>query len=82
MRKTIYYILVLISLIGIPFFSFGVLNVMVSLKYETDYPPDCISAVSGKNLCLIIWEYKGLAVLCLATFVLLLVFRKRILKSA
>ena len=32
-------------------FVFGVINTMVSLKYETDSPGDCISTVTGIDLC-------------------------------
>lgn len=32
-------------------FAFGVVNTMVSLKYETNSPNECISTVTGTNLC-------------------------------
>ncbi|MBF8963497.1 hypothetical protein I0P70_09580 [Pontibacter sp. FD36] len=32
-------------------FTFGVVNSMVSLKYETNSPEECISTVTGANLC-------------------------------
>ena len=32
-------------------FAFGVVNSMVSLKYETNSPDECISTVTGANLC-------------------------------
>jgi hypothetical protein len=32
-------------------FAFGVVNTMVSLKYEINSPDECISSVTGTNLC-------------------------------
>jgi hypothetical protein len=54
MRKVIYYILIGIFIIGIPLFAFGIVNTMVSIKYETADMGDCISSVSGADLCLTI----------------------------
>ncbi|WP_345224934.1 hypothetical protein [Hymenobacter koreensis] len=31
--------------------GFGILNTMVSLKYETQNPGQCISDVTGRDLC-------------------------------
>ena len=55
---------------------------MVSLKYETKNPGDCISLVSGLDLCLTITILQGLILLCMVCIVLLFVFKKRILKQS
>ncbi len=79
--KTIYYILLSISILGIPIFSFGILNTMVSIKYETENPNDCISLLSGQDLCFTINVLEGLIVICVIALIPLLIIRKRFLKN-
>ena len=79
-RKIIFYLLLGLSVLGIPVFTFGIINTMVSLKYETENPTDCISSVTGQDLCLTIQILKALIVACFVIIILLLAFRKRILK--
>lgn len=77
MKKKIFYVLIGFSIIGIPIFSFGIINTMVSLKYETNSPNDCISLVTGQDLCLTIQVLKGLIITCILTIILLMVFRRK-----
>ncbi|MEL1244704.1 hypothetical protein AAEO56_10565 [Flavobacterium sp. DGU11] len=49
-----YIIAIIISLILIALSAFGILNTMVSLKYEVKDYGDCISLTSGRDLCLTI----------------------------
>jgi ABC-type Mn2+/Zn2+ transport system permease subunit len=79
-RKIIFNLLLGLSVLGIPVFTFGIINTMVSLKYETNNPTDCISSVTGQDLCLTIQILKALIVACFVIIILLLAFRKRILK--
>ncbi|HRO43279.1 MAG TPA: hypothetical protein PL009_10630, partial [Flavipsychrobacter sp.] len=45
--------MIITSILIIPIYVLGLLNTGVSLQYETDSPTtDCISLVSGRNLCL------------------------------
>lgn len=81
MKKSIYYIILSLTFIGIPLFAFGILNSMVSLKYETENLTDCISLVSGADLCLTINVLKALTFLCIVSFIILLILRKRIIKN-
>jgi ABC-type Mn2+/Zn2+ transport system permease subunit len=78
-KRIIFYILIGLSILGIPVFSFGIINTMVSLKYETENPTDCISLVTGQDLCITVQILKTLVIVCIVTIILLLVFRKRIL---
>ena len=55
---------------------------MVSLKYETRELTDCISLVSGIDLCKAIKTFHILAILCGLTFIGILIFRKGILKNS
>lgn len=49
-----YITAIIISLILIALSAFGILNTMVSLKYEVKDYGDCISLTSGRDLCLTI----------------------------
>ncbi|WP_231874723.1 hypothetical protein, partial [Polaribacter atrinae] len=80
-EKTIYIITLILSIIGIPLFEFMAFNSMVSLKYETRELTECISLVSGIDLCNAIRTFHILAILCGLTFITLLIYRKRILKT-
>ena len=79
-RKIILVIVALISLALIPISGFAVINTAVSLKYETNSPEDCISLVSGQNLCAIISTFQIICLLSIITFLvslnLLLIKRK------
>jgi hypothetical protein len=80
MKKVIYYLLLLFLILAIPILLYGVFNTMVSLKYETNSPNDCVSLVSGQNLCLRIKILHVLIVSCIIGLVTLVTFRKRVLK--
>lgn len=79
LKKIFYYIALIISGLGIPLFAFGIINTMVSLKYETENPTDCISSVTGQDLCLTINVFKGLILILVIIIILLIAFRKRLL---
>ena len=80
MKKGIYYLLLLLLTIAIPILLFGVYNTMVSLKYETNSPDECVSLVSGQNLCLTNKTLQVLVVSCITALIALLAFRKKVLK--
>jgi hypothetical protein len=71
----------ILLIIGIPLFEFMAFNSMVSLKYETNELTDCISLVSGIDLCKAIRTFHILAITCGLIFIGLLIFKKRILKQ-
>jgi len=79
-KQIIFFILIGLSVIGIPVFTFGIINTMVSRKYETNDMADCISLVTGQDLCLIIVVLKGLIIVCITIIILLVVFKKRFFK--
>lgn len=79
-KRKVFFVLIGISALGIPLFAFGILNTMVSLRYETDSPTDCISLVTGQDLCSTIKILKGLIIACITAVILLTIFRKRILQ--
>ena len=52
MKKIIFNIILVLIILSIPFWIFMYFNVGVSLKYETDGLGECISNVTGNDLCL------------------------------
>ena len=63
------------------FFEYIVLNSMISLKYETNELSDCISMITGINLCEKIEKFHFFAFFSFLGLIILLFFRKRILGS-
>jgi hypothetical protein len=45
--KLLIYVLYAVALL----YTFTIINVMVSIKYETVYPGQCISQITGDDLC-------------------------------
>jgi ABC-type Mn2+/Zn2+ transport system permease subunit len=80
-RKAFFYLLLILSITGLFIFPYGIINTMVSLKYETENITDCISVVSGENLCITIRNLKISFIICLIVLIFLLYFRKRILEQ-
>jgi hypothetical protein len=70
----------MIILLSIPYYIYCILDVMVSLKYETDGTTS-ISNVSGKDLSIPIKIYLGLTIFSFILFVVILIYRKRIIKK-
>lgn len=82
LRKTLFYIILTLAILTIPVLFYGIVNTMVSLKYETENLNDCISLVTGQNLCLTINIMKAIIALCILIIIGLLKFRKRLLKTS
>jgi hypothetical protein len=81
MNKIYYRILVGCAIFGIFLFPFGILNTMVSLQYETDGGGDCISKITGNDLCQSILKMKFYFVMSFLLLSALLVFKRKILKN-
>ncbi|AWH84623.1 hypothetical protein HYN59_05595 [Flavobacterium album] len=58
-----YILAIAVSLAVIAISAFGILNTMVSLKYEVKEYGDCISQTSGRDLCLTIDILIGIIVI-------------------
>ena len=81
MKAKYFKILIIILIILVPIFVFGIVNTMVSLKYETDSPKDCISKITGVNLCNSIQNIKIYIALDIILILLLMLFKNRIIKK-
>ena len=82
MKTKIYIFLISILILLSFIFGFGIINTMVSLKYETNFNDDCISTISGDNLCDSLKDIKYLFYIDLIIISILLLFRNKILKKA
>ena len=74
-------ILIVILFIASLIFAFGVVNTMVSLKYETNSPNGCISTVTGANLCDSIKFNKIAALLSFLLAIVILNYRVSFIKN-
>ena len=80
MRRKVYYLVIALLINCILFSIYGVINTMVSIKYETENPGDCISLVSGKDLCSVISGFQNTIIINAALLIMLTIFRKKLQK--
>lgn len=71
----------IVLIVLIPIFYFGIINTQVSLKYETSNLGDCISNITNRNLCQDIKQNKILIVTDLVLVAVLLMFRRKIIRD-
>lgn len=81
MRKTVYNTIISLLILVILVSVFGVINTQVRLKYETENPKDCISVITGRDLCLWIKSLKIIIIVCLILTSGLISFRYKIIKD-
>lgn len=81
MKSKYFNRLILGLIILFPIFYFGIFNSKVSLQYETNNPEDCVSQISGRNLCQDIEQMKILITIDIIVIVLLMLFRKKIIRD-
>lgn len=81
MKKSVYQTVISLLILVIVLSVFAVVNIQVSLKYETANMKDCISLVSGRNLCQDLLVSKIIIVICLIIVSGMLSFRGMIVKD-
>lgn len=81
MKKSVYQTVISLLILVIVMSVFAVVNIQVSLKYETANMKDCISLVSGRNLCQDLLVSKIIIVICLIIVSGMLSFRGIIVKD-
>lgn len=81
MKKSVYQTIISLLILVIVMSVFAVVNIQVSLKYETVNMKDCISLVSGRNLCQDLLVSKIIIVICLIIVSGMLSFRNRIVRD-
>ena len=65
MRKPVYNTIISVLILVILVSVFGVINTQVNLNYETENPKDCISVITGRDLCLWIKSLKIIIIILL-----------------
>lgn len=78
MSAKLVFRLALLFLFLAAIFGFEIINVTVSLTYETDNSGDCISAITGHDLCATVARCKALSAGCLFVSIGLLVWGARL----
>jgi hypothetical protein len=81
LKSKYFKILIIVLIILILIFYFGIFSSKVSLIYETNNSGDCISTLTGRNLCQDIEQMKILITIDIIVIVLLMLFRKKIIKD-
>jgi high-affinity nickel permease len=80
--KKLYFNLLLTALaIGIVIHLFGAMNTMANVKYELENSTDCISPVTGVDLCYALVKHKSLTAIFAVTTLVMVLFRKKIIKK-
>ena len=81
MKKSIYQTIISLLILVIVLSVFGVVKTSVSLKLETGHSKDCISTISGRDLCLQMRVFKIVIISCLIIASGLLSFRGRMVRD-
>lgn len=69
LKKRHYYILLFINLAVLLISFYGMLNLAMAKKFELKNPTDCVSTISGQDLC--IWQNVLYAIMAASTLILL-----------
>lgn len=81
MRKSVYQTIISVLILVIFASVIAIVNTEVSLKYETDNPKECISKITGKDLCEFIKIFKIIVIGCLILTSGMISFRYKIIKD-
>lgn len=77
MYQTIISLLILVILV----YVIAIVNTEISLKYETDNPKECISKITGKDLCEFIKTSKIVVIVCLILVSGMISFRYKLIRE-
>jgi hypothetical protein len=80
MKKSVYQTIISLLILVIVMSVFGVFKTSVDLKLETQNPNECISVISGRDLCQQMLVLKIIIIFCLIIVSGMLSFRSRLLK--
>ncbi len=75
----VFFIVLGLSILAIPIMALAILDTQVSMKYELDFYDNCISSVTGVDLCAKIQFLETGITICILNIVAFLIFRKRFL---
>jgi len=81
MRKEVYQTIISVLILVILVSVIWIINTEVRLTHETDHPKECISRITGNNLCEFIQSLKIVIIICLLLTSGLISFRYKIIKD-
>ena len=81
MSNKLHLIILALLLLATLLNGFGIFNTMVSMKNELANPTDCISTVTGSDLCKILKAMKLLTTVFGIVFLLFALIQKRIVRK-
>ena len=81
MKAKYFRFLIIFLVILIPIFIFGIINTMVGQTYEIQNPNECISIVTGIDLCKAIRNLKIYIAVDIILIIILFIFKNRIVKK-
>lgn len=79
MKKSVYQTIISVLILVIVLSVFAVVNIQVSLKYETENMKDCVSKITGKDLCEYMKMLKIIVIACLILTSGLISFRYKLI---
>ncbi len=79
-KRIFYYSFFTIAIISCLLNGWGIINTMVSLKYETTFENTCISTVTGDNLCNQLMECEIISLVSLIVSIGMIAFKMKIIK--
>ena len=59
----------------------AILDIMVSMKYETDFNDPCFSTITESNLCSMLMRYKVVMGVVAAAFLLSIALKNKLVKG-
>lgn len=81
MRKSMYQTIISLLILVILVYVIAIVNTEISLKYETDNPKECISKITGKDLCEFIKTSKIVVIVCLILVSGMISFRYKLIRE-
>ncbi len=81
MRKSVFQTIISLLILVILVSVIGIVNTEVSLKYETDNAKECISRITGRDLCQLIKTSKIVVIVCLILTSGLISFRYKLIRK-
>ena len=78
MNRKVYFLIVVGHGIAFTLIVYGILNTMVSMKYELSDLSECISNISGIDLCHQLQKLQTILIVTVLSIFTLLLFKKKI----
>lgn len=81
MRKSVYQTIISLLILVILVSVIGIVTTEINLRHETDNPKECISKITGKDLCEFIKLSKIVVIVCLILTSGMISFRYKLIKD-